>query len=122
MIHTPLLKVLTTLSLLTALFAGGTARAVDGFSLEAGCCVDHTNLGRIGMLWDWKSRWYEADDWLLGGYWDLSMGYWSGNENSSRGIKEIGLIPTFRLQQKGSGAVDYVSGNWFVPHGHHPSP
>ena len=41
-------------------------------------------------------------DWHLGGYWDLSLGYWDNRQPCRRRIRsitEIGLTPVFRLQR-----------------------
>lgn len=91
------------------LVAAPAAFAVDGVSFEYGKS-DSTNadvkLYRVGALWDWNKQLLNlGSNWHIGGFWDVSVGYWDnsspfqthGYETSS--IAEIGLTPTFRLQQ-----------------------
>lgn len=78
--------------------------AVDGVSFEYGKS-DSSNsnvwLYRAGLQWDWKKKWFDAGGWHLGGYWDLSLGYWDNNSRlkTHSGIADIGLTPVFRFQQ-----------------------
>ncbi|MBI4195466.1 MAG: acyloxyacyl hydrolase [Betaproteobacteria bacterium] len=80
--------------------AGAPAGAIDGISVEAGS-GDGTDMGRIGVQRDWKTRWFQGQNWHLGGYWDLAVGYWhrSAPPGFNDDITEIGLTPVFRLQQ-----------------------
>jgi hypothetical protein len=92
------------------LLAGAPARAVDGLAVEAGR-GDGTDMGRLAVQWDWNKRWFQGRDWHLGGYWDLSLGYWTRDAllGQNDNLAEIGLTPVLRLQQndlKGS----YVEG------------
>jgi lipid A 3-O-deacylase len=85
-------------SLLTV--ATAPARAVDGIALEYGQ-GDSTDMGRVAVQWDWKSRWFQGSDWHLGGYWDLGIGYWKWRDplpEQNDDIVEIGLTPVFRFQ------------------------
>ena len=89
---------------LGALMLTQTAAAVDGFSLEYGQSNSSNadvHMGRIGLQWDWKKRWFEGPNWHLGGYWDASLGYWDNRSNprTNSSITDIGLTPVFRLQQ-----------------------
>lgn len=75
--------------------------AVDGVSLEAGR-GDSTNMGRIGLQWNWNKQWLKGDQWHVGGYWDLTLGHWRRDDvlpGQNEDITEIGLTPTFRVQQ-----------------------
>jgi lipid A 3-O-deacylase len=76
------------------------AAAVDGVAIEAGS-GDGTDMGRIAIQWDWSKRWFQGQEWHVGGYWDLGLGYWSHDtlpgQNGS--ITEIGFTPVFRLQR-----------------------
>jgi len=79
------------------------AFAVDGIAVEAGH-GDSSDMGRIAVQWDWKSRWFQGKDWHLGGYWDLGIGYWKRRDplpGQNDEIAEIGLTPVLRLQQNG---------------------
>ncbi|MCW5568831.1 MAG: acyloxyacyl hydrolase [Dokdonella sp.] len=93
-------KVLAAAVLLWSM-TGSPVHAVDGVSVELGR-GDGTDMGRIGLQWDWNKRWFPGQNWHLGGYWDLALGYWDRGgvlpgQNDS--ITEIGLTPVFRLQQ-----------------------
>jgi hypothetical protein len=76
------------------------ARALNGVSVEGGR-GDGADMARVGIQWDWKSRWFQRQNWHLGGYWDLALGHWhqSGQAGFNEDITEIGLTPVFRLQQ-----------------------
>ena len=78
----------------------GPARAVDGVSIEAGS-GDGADMARVGVQWDWKSRWFQGQNWHLGGYWDLALGQWhrSSPPGYNENITEIGLTPVFRWQR-----------------------
>ena len=78
----------------------GAAGAVDGISLEAGS-GDGADMARVGLQWQWKSRWFQGENWHLGGYWDLALGYWhrSSPPGYNEDITEIGLTPVFRFQR-----------------------
>ena len=84
-----------------AAFASVPAKAVDGMSFELGS-GDGTKMGRIGLQWDWNKKWLQTGGWHVGGYWDLSAGYWdAGTVPAGRNasIVDIGLTPVFRIQQ-----------------------
>jgi hypothetical protein len=80
--------------------ASTPVHAIDGVSIEAGN-GNGVDMGRIGLQSDWKKRWFQGNNWHVGGYWDLAAGYWDRNalpgQNDS--ITDIGLTPVFRLQQ-----------------------
>jgi hypothetical protein len=86
------------------------ARAVDGMSIELGTS-DSSNtsvdLVRVGVQWDWSKRWALGSNWHVGGYWDLSLGYWDNDSRnrSTSSIVDFGVTPVFRLQQTTPGAV-----------------
>ena len=80
--------------------ASAPALAIDGIAVEAGN-GDSTDMGRVAIQWDWKSRWFQGKDWHLGGYWDLGVGYWKWRDplpGQNEEIVEIGLTPVLRLQ------------------------
>ena len=91
-------------------FIAPQARAVDGISLELGTS-DSSNvsadMARIGLQWDWSKRWALGSDWHVGGYWDLSLGYWDNDShNQTHGsITELGFTPVFRLEQTHPGPL-----------------
>ena len=92
------------------LFAVSPARAVDGVAVELGTS-DSANvsvdLARIGVQWDWTKRWALGSSWHIGGYWDLSAGYWHNDSRnrSKKSIFDLGFTPVFRLQQTNPGTV-----------------
>ena len=57
---------------LTAL-SSAPAYAIDGMSLEIGN-GDGVDMGRVGVQWDWKKRWFQGANWHLGGYWESQPG------------------------------------------------
>ena len=93
-------KPLVAVAMLWAVAGGAPVHAVDGVSIEAGS-GNSTDMGRIGLQWDWKKRWFQGQNWHVGGYWDLSAGYWDlgARPGQNDNIAEIGLTPVFRLQQ-----------------------
>lgn len=93
-------KSLLTLMALAWVVPSTSACAIDGMSIEGGN-GDGTDVFRVGVQWDWKQRWLQGQNWHLGGYWDLSLGYWhrSAPPGFNEDITEIGLTPVFRLQQ-----------------------
>ena len=93
-----------------------SARAVDGMSFELGTS-DSSNasvdMGRIGIQWNWSKSWAISQNWQIGGFWDLSFGYWSNSspQKTTNGISEIAFTPTFRLQQTNMGPFSpYLEG------------
>jgi hypothetical protein len=107
-------------SILTAalLAASPVAFAVDGVSFEYGksdSSNSSVDLYRVGMLWDWNKKLLDFGNWHVGGFWDLSLGYWDNNSpfqtpgRSTSNLEEIGFTPTFRLQQNTiSGFAPYA--------------
>jgi lipid A 3-O-deacylase len=86
------------------------ARAVDGMSIEFGRS-DSSNtsvdMASIGVQWNWSKRWALGSNWHIGGFWDLSLGYWDNDsrERTASSIVDFGFTPVFRLQQTTPGAV-----------------
>jgi hypothetical protein len=81
-----------------------TALAVDGMSFEYGKS-NSTNadvkLYRLGVQWDWGVHWLNAGSYSLGGYWDVSAGYWENNSanKSTSSLGDFGFTPVFRWQE-----------------------
>ena len=81
--------------------ASGPVVAVDGVAVELGS-GDGADMGRVAVQWDWNKRWLQGQNWHLGGYWDLGLGYWRHDDvrpGQNDEIFEIGLTPVFRVQQ-----------------------
>jgi hypothetical protein len=76
------------------------AVAVDGVSLELGH-GDKTNMGRVGLQWDWQKRWQLSQNLIVSGYWDTSLGYWRGDSNTpgARNLYDLGITPVLRLSR-----------------------
>ena len=93
-------KALVVVVALAWLAASASSLAIDGLSIEGGS-GDGTDMGRVGVQWDWKQRWFQGQNWHLGGYWDLSLGYWHRDASAgfNEEITEIGLTPVFRWQR-----------------------
>lgn len=81
-----------------------SAHAVDGMSAEAGSGKG-VDVWRVGAQWNWQKKWFTGGAWHVGGYWDLQLGQWRGASH----ITDIGLTPTFRLEQS-SGYGPYLEG------------
>jgi lipid A 3-O-deacylase len=75
--------------------------ALDDAAVEFGLGDDSTDLIRLDMGWDWNVRWLETEDWHLGGYWELDVGYWDGKngEHGAGDLFELGFTPVFRFQR-----------------------
>jgi len=103
--HWPL-SLLSLLLLSTRVEAG----IIDGVSIDLGKSAS-TNcdltLIRVGVQKNWQKQWFKEGAWHVGGYWDLSLGYWDNQsaEKTNSGILDIGLTPTFRLEQNDPSAV-----------------
>lgn len=90
------------------LAASPVAFAVDSVSFEYGKS-DSSNASvkmyRLGMQWDWEKKLIEFGGWHIGGFWDVSLGYWDNKSPfqtagyAAANLQEIGFTPTFRLQQ-----------------------
>ena len=89
---------------LAALSIALPAHAVDGMSLEAGN-GNGVDVWRVGAQWNWQKKWFTGGAWHVGGYWDLQLGQWRGASH----VTDIGLTPTFRLEQS-SGYGPYLEG------------
>jgi hypothetical protein len=80
--------------------SAASVHAFSGVSVEGGR-GDGTDMGRIGVQWDWNRQWFQGRNWHLGGYWDLAIGRWhrSSAPGFNEDITDIGFTPVFRLQQ-----------------------
>ena len=86
------------------LAASPAAFAMDGVSFEYGrsdSSNSSVNMYRAGMQWDWNRKLIEAGGWHLGGYWDLSLGYWNNNSpfKTTSNLADTGFTPTLRFQE-----------------------
>lgn len=82
---------------------------IDGLALSHG---PETNSNadmdsyRVSLLWDWKQDWLEGSNWLLSGYYDLSLLYWENQLSHQDGLSEegsgsmaaISFSPVFRIK------------------------
>jgi hypothetical protein len=99
-------------ALVAAAWMSAPAHAIDGVAAEIG--NGHaTDMWRIGVQWNWKSRWLETGNWYMGGYWDLQFGHWNGYSNvgGNQELVDLGITPVFRWQQRNRSAIaPYVEG------------
>ena len=90
------------------------AFAVDGVSLEYGASDSGNSsvkLYRLGVQWDWGKRWMDSGSYSLGGYWELSGGYWDNSSpaKTNGSLMDVGFTPVFRWQENApSGISPYV--------------
>ena len=91
------------------------ALAVDSVSIEVGNSFNSddadTDMARVGVQWNWDKRWELSENWFIGGYWDLSLGYWhTSDRRDDHNVVDVGFTPTFRLQRTSevSGVVPYA--------------
>jgi len=82
---------------------------IDSMSIEGGYSPNNNGdvgMGRVGVQWDWGVKWLEMGNWYLGGYWDLSAGYWHSSDSD---IGDFGFTPVFRFQSDAtSGFSPYI--------------
>jgi lipid A 3-O-deacylase len=84
--------------------------ALDGVSFSLGN-GNGTDLARASVQWNWQRRWFDSGSWYLGGYWDVSLGYWHshGSEGNDQDIVDLGATPVFRFRRNNtSGFAPYV--------------
>jgi lipid A 3-O-deacylase len=92
------------------------ASAIDSMSVEYGVAESskcELMLDRIGVQKNWDRQWFRGDSWHVGGYWDLSLGYWRNNsaDKTNEEITDIGFTPTFRFEKnQPSGFSPYIEG------------
>jgi len=89
------------IALLVSLLLSANVFAVDGVSIEYGN-GDATDMARVGAIWNWDKQWLTDGNWLVTGFWNASLGSWSGHsiQGDNQTITDIGITPVFRLQQK----------------------
>ncbi|SNT27055.1 Lipid A 3-O-deacylase (PagL) [Noviherbaspirillum humi] len=78
------------------------ASAVDSASLEFGT-GNKTQMARLGVQWQWDKQWFKTNGMHLGGYWDLTLAQWRGNQfqgirDNRQNITDIGITPVLRFQ------------------------
>jgi hypothetical protein len=88
----------------------GAADAVDGVSIAYGH-ASVANAARIGVEWNWNKHWFEGRNWHLGGYWELSAGYWQGRgADTNYDISDVGFTPVFRIERNSGRGVYLEAG------------
>jgi hypothetical protein len=80
---------------------------IDSVSIEAGNTFDDkgkdTNMGRLGVQWNWNEPLFKNDSVVLKGYWDASVGYWHTKDSAgTHSVGDFGITPVLRLQTNGS--------------------
>lgn len=100
--------------MLLAWLCVGPAHAADRIVPELGVSAsDSIAIYRLAWQRDWERRWFTAGEWFLGGYWEVNLGYWKGEEGKTGNsdLFEVGVVPVFRLQRHqplASGMRPYV--------------
>ncbi len=93
------------LLLLLGLWAAPTAQAIDDVRIIGGESDnnDDASLWRIVLTDRWNQEW-QADGWVVGGYSELTLGYWQSGEKHSDddSLYELALTPVFRLYRSGA--------------------
>ena len=89
-----------------ALCSQPAAQARDGVALEAGY-GQHVDLVRASFTRDWNQPLATGEAWLLGAYWDLTVGHWhphyAGGGNHD--VNDIGLTPVLRITERQRSAI-----------------
>ena len=80
-----------------------TCSAADSVSLEL-ATGNKTEIARVGAQWNWNKSWYSGNGTHIGGYWDLTLAQWHGNQyqdiaGASQNISDLGITPVFRFQR-----------------------
>lgn len=78
---------------------------IDSVSIEAGRGFSDkdTNIGRLGVQWNWNEPLFKNDSFVLKGYWDASLGYWHTKDSAgSHSVGDFGITSVLRLQTSGS--------------------
>jgi hypothetical protein len=81
--------------------------AMDGVGFELGR-GDDTDMGRISLRWDWSRKWFDSGNWHLTGFWEMAVGYWSGDGEGGVNLWDIGVTPVFRYQGRAGNTQPYV--------------
>jgi hypothetical protein len=80
----------------------GASHAVDGVAFEAGG-GQKVQIARVALQWDWQKKWWQSNGTHIGGYWDVNLSQWRGNQyrnvpGARQNITAIGITPVFRFQ------------------------
>jgi hypothetical protein len=80
----------------------GASHAVDGVAFEAGG-GQKVQIARVALQWDWQKKWWQSNGTHIGGYWDVNLSQWRGNQyrnvpGARQNITSIGITPVFRFQ------------------------
>jgi lipid A 3-O-deacylase len=59
-------------------------------------------MARASVNREWEQRWFSDRDWVLGGYWDLSVGHWHAHnpEGGNHDVGDVGVTPVFRVTER----------------------
>lgn len=85
------------------LAAAHGAHAVDSMSAEF-ATGNKTDMVRVGAQWKWKQQWWQSNGTHIGGYWDLTLAHWRGDQFKNRpgttqAMTDVGITPVLRLQK-----------------------
>ncbi|MDE3009636.1 MAG: acyloxyacyl hydrolase [Pseudomonadota bacterium] len=101
----PVLPVLLSTALpITAALAAESAR--DGVAIEAGSGY-HVDMARLSLNREWERKWFTDHSWVLGGYWDLSLGAWHAHNpaGGNHDVTDVGITPVWRVTERERSAI-----------------
>jgi hypothetical protein len=78
------------------------SHAADSASVEF-ASGNKTQMLRIGTQWMWNQQWWQSNDTHIGGYWDLNLAQWrgqnyKGSADAHQNLVSVGITPVFRFQ------------------------
>jgi lipid A 3-O-deacylase len=81
---------------------------IDAVGFGYGQSKDNTDIYRLTLQKDFKSRWLESETGYLSGYWESSLNYWHGRGDENFGVA---FSPVFAYYFKLSSDVKpYIEG------------
>jgi lipid A 3-O-deacylase len=100
---------------LAGLVAGAQLNAFGATSVSFEAAGNHrTKMARLGVQFEWTSRWWKSNGTYVGGYWDATLSHWRGNRYRNepgriQNITSLGITPVVRFQNE-SGKGVYAEG------------
>lgn len=78
----------------------------DGVALETGTGY-HVSMARVSVNREWDGAVAGGQDWVLGGYWDVSLGEWHPHNpaGGNHDVTDFGFTPVWRFTGRDRPAV-----------------
>ncbi len=75
--------------------------ARDGLAFEAGYGY-HVDMARVSVNREWTEKWFTDHSWVLGGYWDASLGEWHAHNpaGGNHDVVDFGITPVWRVTER----------------------